>query len=397
MLQFRSVPFAGGSYADETKPWTQQETVNLIPTRAEREGAVSPMILKQAPGLRTLLQVGNGPIRGLYNAEGRLLVVSGQSLYWVKTGLSVQLIGTLPGFGRVSIAHNQVTNGNQVLFATGDAGYVYDTAAATFGPVTDPGYPGAMCVRFLGQYLVQIAPSRKYLFHSDLADAFNYNTIDRYAAEGLPDKLYSLEVNGGRLLAMGERSIEVYDNIVTDTAAFARSGNVIDRGVAGPWASCVLDSAVLFLGNDGIVYRMDGYTPVRISHHPLETAMRGADLRRAFFQTWESDGHKVAYFTLPTVGTWGYDVASGEFHRRRSQSLPRWRANALVSWNGMQLAGDYETGKIYEIRWGHALEDGQTLERLRTFAVMHNQQNAVRVNGVRLLIDSGNPCSHQVP
>lgn len=397
MDRYRPVPFAGGSYADETMPWTQQDTVNYLPTLAEREGTRSPAILKQCPGLLAVANAsgegGGGPIRAAYNCEGRLLVVSGTVLYWVKTDYTAEAIGTIPGTGRVSIAHNQVENGFQVLIATGDAGYVYSTVDGTLAPITDEGYPGAMCVRFMGQYLVQVAPSRKYLFHSDLADAFSYSTIDRFAAEGSPDRLYSLEVNGGRLLAFGERTIEVYDNIVTENSAFQRSGNVIDRGVAGPHSTCVLDGAAFFLGNDRVMYRMDGYTPARISTHAMEAELRDKDVRRAFLTTWESDGHKVVYLTVPSGKTWGYDAASREWHRRKSYGLDRWRANTLTDWNSKTIAGDYSSGKLYEVKWGHATEDGEPLERDRVFAVLHSDFARVPVNAVRFLVDSGSPGS----
>lgn len=393
MSIFRAVPFAGGSYSDETKPWTIQDTVNYIPTVSERPGTRSQVILKCCPGLRYRLTVGSGPIRGAHNAEGRLLVVSGSRLYWIKTDWSAQDIGMIPGVGRVQIAHNQVTGGNQVLIATGDDGYVYNTVDNSLTRITDEGYPGASTVRYAGQYLLQIDPLRRFWFHSDLADAFSYSTIDRYEAEASPDRLLCLEVNGGRVFVFGERTIEVYDNIVSENAAFARSGIVIDRGCASPHATCVLDNSIIFLGDDGIVYRMDGYNPVRISHHPMEAEISKSDIRRSFFTTWESRGHKIAYLTMQDGKTWGYDIASQEFCRRKSHGLDRWRVNTLTSWNGNTIAGDFSNGKLYSLDWDYMREEDAPIERERTFAVMHSDNNRVNVNAVRLSVDSGNQSS----
>lgn len=391
MSRFRPVPFAGGSYADETKPWALQDTVNYIPTLGERAGTRTPAILKCAPGLRLKATVGTGPIRGTHNAEGRLLAVSGNKLYWVKTDFTVQELGSIPGVGRVQMAHNQVTGGNQVVIATGDAGYVYSTVDNSLQKITDDGYPGASTVRYMGQYFLQIDPLRRFFFHSDLADAFSYSTIDRYEAEASPDRLMCLEVNAGRVLLFGERTIEVYDNVVTENAAFQRSGIVIDRGCASQHATCILDGAVIFLGDDGIVYRMDGYSLSRISHHPLETEIAGSDIRRSFFTTWESRGHKVAYLTMQNGKTWGYDVASQEFHRRKSQGMERWRVNTLTPWNGQVIAGDYTNGRLYAVDWDHMQEADAPVERERTFAVMHSDGNKVKVNSVSVELDTGNP------
>lgn len=59
----RSVPFplVGGAYADESRPWSMQDTVNYLPTLAERGGTRSGDMLKTPPGLRPYLEITPAP------------------------------------------------------------------------------------------------------------------------------------------------------------------------------------------------------------------------------------------------------------------------------------------------------------------------------------------------
>ena len=97
----------GGSYADESLPWSAQDTVNWIPEVAQAPGTRTPAKLRSAPGLKPFVNIGDGVIRGLHNVEGQLFVVSGNQLYRISnTGVAIP-IGAIPGVGRVSMAHNQ--------------------------------------------------------------------------------------------------------------------------------------------------------------------------------------------------------------------------------------------------------------------------------------------------
>src|SRR5687768_2276840 len=113
-------PLVGGSYKDESRPYSLQDTVNMRPQRARKPGTRSRDKLQTLPGLRPYVEVtGTGNVRGLWNAEGKLIAPMGSTLYRVSNaGVAVPL-GSLPGTGRVQIAHNQITLGNEVLAVNG--------------------------------------------------------------------------------------------------------------------------------------------------------------------------------------------------------------------------------------------------------------------------------------
>lgn len=393
MTRWTDAPIVGGSYSDDTRPFSVQDTVNYMVVYAEKDGTRSPKMLRGVPGFSEVADTGSAaPIRGMSNVEGLLLVVAGRTLYRVDTKYDCHAIGTIPGVGRVSMAHNQVTGGNQVAIANGLGGYVYDTRDGTLVQITDEGFPGAVSFNYLDSYILGLEPGRRFAFTSELADALSYNTLDQYEAESSPDALVGHAVNHREWWLMGERTIEIFANTGAETGTFQRTtGSGIEVGLASAFAKANLDNSLFWLGSDGVVYRANGYTPQRISTFPIEQAISRCNTKTAFAFTFEDKGHKVFYLTFQDGHTWGYDVASQEWHRRQSKGLDRWRINDLVKWNGRWIAGDYTNGKLYALDWDVQDEAGQTLEKIRVTGVLSDQQNAVIVNAIALVIDTGQP------
>ncbi len=394
MARWQPIPIVGGSYSDDTRPFSSQLTVNWLPVRAERPGGRSESMLRTPPGLDAFLTVGAGPIRGIHNAEGKLFVVSGNTLYRVGHQEAPQVIGTIAGTRRVQMSHNQRDGGNELIVVNGESGYTYNTAKNTFAKITDEGYPGAGVVRYIGQYFVQIEPQRRFWFHSDLADGTSYNTLDRYEAESSPDRLQTLEVNQGQLIVFGERTCEVWENSPFQadsnsyTTVFQRA-TVIERGAASAHATAVMDNTVYFVGSDGIVYYLDGYTPSRISTSAEEQELAKHNLADVFTFVWEDRGHKVFYVTCPTGRTMGFDVSSREWSDRRSYGRDRWRVNALAEFGGDWIAGSYQSGELYRLDWGVFIDGGEVMESFRRTGALHADQNRVRLNAVELVFDTG--------
>ena len=393
MARWVPVQLVGGAYADDALPWSAQDCINYIPVPAEKEGTRSREMLRCLPGYSLFCDLGtNKPIRGARNVEGRLFVVSGTTLFQVNADGSSTERGTIPGVTRCSLSHNQITGGNEVVISNGQGGYVYDTAANTLEQITDDGFAGAISFDFVDGYILGIEPARRFAFTSDLAAATSYNTLDRYEAEGSPDLLVGQAVTHREWWLMGERTIEPFVNTGATTGTFQRSqGTVIEVGLAATHAVAVMDNSVFWLGSDGIVYRANGYTPQRISTHAIEQAISRCNTAQAFAFTFEDRGHKVFYLTFPDGHTWGYDAATGEWHRRKSHNLDRWRINTLTKWNGKWIAGDFSNGKLYALNWDVQDEAGDPLERRRITGVTHDNQNALIINGLELVVDTGLP------
>jgi hypothetical protein len=395
MARWQPIPIVGGAYKDDTRPWSSQDTVNWVPVQAERTGTRTREMLRCAPGLQLFSDgAQSAPVRKLHNIEGTLYGVVGDTLYTWGTDGTATSLGTIPGVGRVSMAHNQIARGNQLAIAANNAGYVYDTTTGTLSQITDSGFAGALFFDFLDQYIVGIDPSRSFGFNSALADATSYNALDRVQAEAQPDKLTGQAVTHDELWLFGERTIQPCNKreLTTDNsfAPFETVPNlVLEVGCASGHTICNMDNSLFWLGNDGIVYRANGYSPQRISTHPVEQAISRCNLGAAFAFTFEDRGHKIYYLSFADGMTWGFDAASGEWHRRKSYGLDRWRLNDLVKWNGQWIGGDYINGKLYSLDWNTQDENGAILERRRVLPVIADSDNAIIVNGFQVIADTG--------
>lgn len=391
MPRWQPFDVVGGAYSDDTRPWTVQDTVNYLVVNAERPGGRSNKMLRGVPGLVTFsASMPESSVRGLYVAEGRLFAVVGTTLYRIATDGSATSLGTIPGVGRCVFTHNQVSGGNQVVIGNGQSGYVFDTTDDTLAQITDEGFPGFRSVDFADQYIIGVEPFGRYWFHSDLADATSYSTLDRAEAEKAPDRIMQAIATGGDILVLSERTLQFFYDTGAATGTWAnRQGAEQEIGAASPWTACRLDNTVYWLGNDGSVYRLNGYVPQRISTHALEQAISRCTLSDAYAFTFEDNGHKCYLLTFPDGQTWCFDAATQEWTRRESYGFNRWRISALVKWRGKWIAGDFINGKLYQLDWRVQQEAGEPLERRRITGVLHDDQNRMIVNAVEFVFDTG--------
>jgi len=133
---------------------------------------------------------------------------------------------------------------------------------------------------------------------------------------------------------------------------------------------------VFWLGSnedgEGIVFRAEGYSPVRISHHALETAMRGySTIADAVGYHFQLDGHAFYVLTFPTAdATWIYDAATQQWTEwlwrdGATNELHRHRSICHVFTGRKHLVGDWETGEVYSLESDVYKDAGDAIKRLR--------------------------------
>lgn len=395
-----AVDLIGGFYADDSLPWADQDTLNWLPVKAEVGGTRTPIRFSTPPGLKPYQQIGFGPIRGMHDLEGGRFIVSGRYLYRISTtGVGVP-IGIIPGTGRVQMTHNQFQTGNQLLVENGEGGggYVYDSTNGSFQKITDEGYPGSISSDYLDSFLLGVEPQGRFWFHSDLANATSYNTLDRYEAEASPDRIVGLAVSQFEVVVFGQRTIEFFYNAGSATGTFQNRRQTITRGCASRHTIAKLYNTLFWLGDDGIVYRMNGYSAQPISTGPMHRAFADLNWSNAFAYTWEDRGFKVYYLTFPDGKTWGYDVVSGLWTRRGSFGLDRWRLTHTVKWGNDWYGGDFQSGRIWNLAWGYYLEGDQEFISERTSPCMHDNQSNIGIPSAELVFDTGQgPLTDPIP
>ena len=390
-MRANPVDLIGGVYKDDSLPWSCQDTVNWLPVMAEVGGTRTVSKFSTPPGLKPYQRIGGGPIRGMHDCEGLRLIVSGRILYRIgPDGIGVPL-GTIPGVGRVQMTHNQSSTGYQVLVENGQGGggYVYNTVDGTFVKITDEGYPGSISSDYLDSFLLGVEPQGRFWFHSNLADATDYNTLDRYEAEASPDRIIGLAVSQFEVVVFGQRTIEFFFNSGAQTGTFQNRRQSITRGCASRHTIQKLDNTLFWLGDDGVVYRLNGYQPQPVSTRALEKSFAESNWSEAIAHVWEDRGHKVYYLTFPDGQSYGYDVITGLWHRRQSFGLDRWRLNHTIKWGRDWYGGDYQSGRIWQLDWDYFLEGDQPIVSERVSGVIADNQSSLVIPNAELIFDTG--------
>ena len=336
------------------------------------------------------------PARGIRNVEGALYAVLGGTLYEIRAdGVAIDR-GAIPGVGRVSMDYNQIAGGNQLAIDTGDSRYVWNTVAQTLTRVNDEGFPGSFAAEFLDGYILGVDPFGRYWHWSDLADALEYSSFDRAQAEARPDRITALKVFNREAWVFGTSTTEVFVNTGALTGTFQRAGStVLNVGCAGSFAVARSNAGLFWLGGDGRFYTAQGYNAVAISTPPIEQAIRSLDWSQCYAMTWEDEGHSVVYFGFPNGVTFGFDAATGFWHRRQSQGLAGWRIGHLERWNDKWIAGDIYSGGLFELAWDAYDEAGTPLVCERTSGVFSDSQHRMIFSGLELVMDTGTGESDQ--
>lgn len=369
--------FIGPAYTLQSVNADCQSCVNWFPeinhlgTEKEREVAA----LVPTPGLTLLLTLPTAPVRGLYRAStGTLYAVGGEYLYsvsssWVATQLG--LLGT--STGPVSMSDN----GSDLVLVDGTNGYKYNFSGTTYAQITDSGFLPADQVTFLDGYFILNATGTQQFFFSAV-NAVTFDPLDVESAEGSPDNLVGLIANSQNLFTFGSQSTEVFYDSGDALNPFARiQGAVINVGCSAPFSIARLLNDIYFIGGDdtgqGIVYRMTGYNPQRISTPAIEALIRDLDqttLAEARGWVYQQGGHAIYCLNVPgSDKTQCYDASTGMWHEMAfngTWGYERHRGDCSAVAYTANVVGDYSTGAIYKLDPTVYTDNGTAILRERT-------------------------------
>jgi hypothetical protein len=310
--------------------------VNLYPEEATT--SKSQVALFSRPYLESYAEIGTGPIRGIYQANGSLagniFSVSGGSLFNGTTE-----IGVIPGTERVSIASSI----NRILVANGTGLYASD--GVTVSPVTFPDVAGVQSVAFINGYFIAVRSGSQRFYWS--LDGITWDGLDYASAERSTDNIVSVFIVSDQVWFFGETTTEVWVTTGDGEVPFQRiDGRLFNKGCRNRDTVSLFDNSVVWVGNDGIVYRGDT-NPLRVSDHSVEETIATTpygDLRAWAF-VWL--GH-LQYALATSDGTQVYDASSGQWFKYTSYDRPAWRAHLGVFNDGLVIAGDDEEGRLWK-------------------------------------------------
>lgn len=328
-------------------PWAGAVIVNCFAEKADGDRATD-FALMAIPGLDLFANLGVDAVRGSHVMGGLLYVVTGAALYSVTQGGTATYIGAISGTGPVRMADN----GDELAIAAKPVGYVYSGGSLHL----PDNLPEVADVAYIDGYFVWVINESDQCIYSGINDGLSYDLLDIFTAEGSPDGLLGLINDHRELQLYGASTIEIFYNSGGSDNAFERQGNAfIERGCFDRDSIVKIDNSVHFFGDDRIVYRLEGYTPVRISTHAIEYQLRNATYARGF--TYTQEGHKF-YMLTSDVGTFGYDMATGAWHERQSFAMSNYRVGGAIAAWGRTVMTDAYTGKLYYPNLETYTEDG---------------------------------------
>lgn len=190
------------------------------------------------------------------------------------------------------------------------------------------------------------------------------------------------------IFVVKQRSIEVWSDAGTSGFAFQPINSVLIEHGTPSWATVQRSGESLFLlsqsaEGQGIVREIVGFTPRRISTHPIETLINQAStLSDAFAFAYQQDGHQFYVLTVPAINlTFVYDKTESElagmpiWHQWLSFStvtgnFSRHWGNVFVFWNNTLILGDYRNGNIYRIDLATLTDNGAPRKWLRSWRAL---------------------------
>lgn len=381
------IPFAKQAYESRSRPFSAQRCVNLY-MEPGNEDTQTQAVLYGTPGFDLFANLGAGRIWGMHVMGANLYVVSGNNVYVVNASSGSTNLGAI---GSVSDVVGMADDGVHVIILL-ESGAAYLATASTLAQITDGDYVSSSSVTVLDSFTIFTNQSSAVFQISSLLDASSYDALDVATVEGISGNLVRAIANRGELWMFKEFSTEVYYNSGAGSFPFIPIGSAtMQRGCAAKRSVVVESNTVMWLGDDRVIYSAQGYTPTRISTFGIEKDIETYDTisdAEAFIYTEE--GHKFYVLTFPTEDvTWVYDLTTRLWHERESFGYGRWRASSYAFFNGRNLVGDFQTGKIYQLNLDTYTEYGTTIQRIATTPPIFADTNRIIFDRLEVTFDAG--------
>lgn len=347
------------------------ETPEILCTNVflEKSPATSGgVVWLQRPALASLVSVGVGPTRGMYQQAGAFggdyLVVSGTELFRVtELGVATQVPGSIAGARIVNIAASKT----RAIIATGDT--LYSTDGLTITTVITPADIPMSSVEFINQYFVASQTDSQRIYFLAPGDV-DFDALNFFSAEYASDNVVGIKRLGDLLWIFGETTIEIWTPTGNADAPFQRvEGQLYQKGCANRDTIVLLDNTLFWVGHDKIVYRAST-VPERISDNGIEERIRLAEASELKASSFTLDGHTFYVMTAGDQGTFVYDVSTQEWLKWSSYGRETWRAHVITQSSGsFILAGDDTTGDLWKLISGRSNDNGTTIIRELTGGV----------------------------
>lgn len=345
----------------------ETELVNLFIEQSEpaNEGEDPVLLRLQRPGLSPFASIpGNQPITGMFRQDGlfsgRIFATSAGHL-WGVSAASVTDYGSVNETGPTNFAAN---NFHLAMVTTGGL-YLFDGTNVTAVAIPTGRIP--VGVTDINSYFIVACSDGRYYWLEPGAttiDALNFAT-----AESSPDGLVGVRRIKDEVFFFGNSTIEVWQPTGDQDAILRNAaGRQFDRGCIDRETIRSFDNSMLWVGEDGIVYRVDN-SPKRISNYGIEERIKE---RAGSLRSWSFPykGHLFYVLAIPGQGTFVYDASTGSWSEFATEGNDTWKPFSGVTANGTTYCGDSTSGSIWLLDDTRYNDDGLKMVRRVSGTIM---------------------------
>ena len=317
--------------------------------------------LNPTPGVVPFANLAAGPVRGIYEINGRCFAVGGNSFEEVFASGNTTVLGTVGAVDTHPVTFaSSGTQSNQLALTTAGQLYVLDMTTNVLTHVTGINFmQPVQTILFFDSTFVALRGGTRQFYYSALLDATSWDALQVEEVSLFADNVQQIARTHETIWLFGsQNSLPYIDTGDADIPFQPVSETIMEHGVYAPWSVASLDNTLFWLessANGALqVMRLSGYSPQRVSSFSAETFFNRAEgMDQSIGWTYSEAGHSFYVLYAPYMQTsWTYDVATGLWcerslwrpsFRRHYPYIGRCHAFAF----GKHLIGDRQSGTIY--------------------------------------------------
>lgn len=328
--------------------------------------------------------------KGLYAVLGNKLVrfIDATAYEGVGTIAGASEYSTADGYGYVGMASNMASEPYLGIITEDGLYYYFNTVTGVLTLYEGEDLPAPKSITFLDRYFVfAIADGR--IFHTEVGGT-DVNPLSFAYAESRADGLQNVIAHRGALVVLGDKSLEIWENVGTSPFAFAPIRADIGIGCMAGQTVVQIKEGVAWVDQYGLVQYMRGSEPEPIGTAPLVRAIEAlSDTQRATLRACHYQFSDNSIYSLTSdVWTWEYNAKTKMWHEHQSRNASNWRGRVAAEFDNKTIIAERDTGYLYYINTSTYTEDGDYYTVIAQGPPQHlfpsgGTVNAVFVDAVR--------------
>lgn len=354
------ISLVSGIYSDKQADYRISYPKNFYPV--VQDTGLSNAYLRQTPGLSSFA-TGIGNDRGSIVFFDILYRVSGTQLIRVFENGVVEVLGTIPGSGRVTMNSSFDRIG---IVADNKAFYWSDSIGLQ--QITDPDFGSAIDGIFIDGYFLYV--DSESIFNSDLNDPLSINPLSFGSAEVDSDPIIGIAKVGNEAYVCGSETIQILQNVGGAGFPFATNPSAfITRGIVGTHAKTEVDKVLYFVGagrgDAASVYASSGGSIDEIATPEIAKIVQSysrTQLKNVYCESYNLDNQYFILIHLPDY-TLAYDIYGSSKAGLRLWHIRNTRARGFQRAYGKWVVGDVSDSTIGTLNEDDSTEYGTIVER----------------------------------